>query len=197
MDIKKNSANIVSIVRVFVAFAAIALLFRHTQKSYILSFVLTAIAFSMDAVDGYLARKYGNASQLGAVLDIMGDRIVENTYWILFAVMGWISILFPLIAITRGFITDTIRSAAMEKGLTPFGMQVNPVCKWITGSKFMRISYAVAKVLAFVLIVTSKIPGIANADIIWAVAYWTAVFAITFCVIRGLPVMIEAKRVIE
>jgi hypothetical protein len=27
----------------------------------------------MDAVDGYLARKFGQASQLGAVLDIMGD----------------------------------------------------------------------------------------------------------------------------
>ena len=61
----------------------------------------------------------------------------------------------------------------------------------------MRISYAVAKVLAFVLIVTAKIPGIAHADVIWSVAYWTAVFAITFCVIRGLPVMLEAKRVIE
>ena len=38
--------------------------------------------------------------------------------------MGWLSILFPLIAITRGFITDTIRSAAMEHGLTPFGKTV-------------------------------------------------------------------------
>jgi len=111
--------------------------------------------------------------------------------------MGWLNILFPLIAITRGFITDTIRSAAMEKGLTPFGMQVNPVCKWITGSKFMRITYAVAKVLAFVLIVASKIPDIAYADILWDIAYWTAVAAIVLCVVRGLPVMIEAKRVIE
>ena len=76
MDIKRNSANIVSIVRVFIAFGAVALLFRHTQNAYILSFILTAIAFSMDAVDGFLARKYGQASQLGAVLDIMGDRII-------------------------------------------------------------------------------------------------------------------------
>ena len=45
----------------------------------------------------------------------------------------------------------------MEKGLTPFGMQVNPVCKFITGSKFMRISYAVAKVLAFIVIIAAKI----------------------------------------
>ena len=66
-----------------------------------------------------------------------------------------------------------------------------------TASRISRAVYGVAKVLAFVLIVTAKIPGIIHADVIWNIAYWTAVFAITFCVIRGLPVMIEAKRVIE
>ena len=192
-------ANFISIFRIFVMFLAVYLIycFQGNTTAYLWALILTILAFSLDGVDGWVARKFNEVSKFGALLDIMGDRIVENTYWILFAVMGWISILFPLIAITRGFITDTIRSAGMEKGLTPFGMQVNPVCKWITGSKFMRISYAVVKVLAFVLIVTAKIPGIAHADILWIIAYWTAVFAITFCVIRGLPVMIEAKRVIE
>ena len=158
--------------------------------------ILTILAFSLDGVDGWVARKFNEESKFGALLDIMGDRIVENTYWILFAVMGWLNIIFPLIAITRGFITDTLRSAAMSKGLTPFGMQVNPICKWITGSKFMRISYAVAKVAAFVLIVAAKTPAIPYSDIIWNIGYGAAIFAIVFCVIRALPVMIEAKKVI-
>ena len=155
------------------------------------------MAFALDGVDGYVARKLHEESKFGALLDIMGDRIVENTYWILFAVMGWLSILFPLIAITRGFITDTIRSAAMEHGLTPFGMQVNPVCKFITGSKFMRISYAVAKVAAFILIIAAKMPVCPHREIIWTIGYWAAVFAIVFCVVRGLPVVIEAKYLFE
>jgi len=192
-------ANFISIFRIFVMFLAVYLIYTQVGNSqaYIWALILTILAFALDGVDGWVARKFNEVSKFGALLDIMGDRIVENTYWILFAVMGWLSILFPLIAITRGFITDTIRSAAMEKGLTPFGMQVNPICKWITGSKFMRISYAVAKVLAFVLIVAAKIPDIAHGEILWEIAYWTAVVAIVFCVVRGLPVMIEAKRVIE
>ena len=192
-------ANFISIFRIFVMFAAVYLIYTQVgnTQAYLWALILTIIAFSLDGVDGYIARKFNEVSKFGALLDIMGDRIVENTYWVLFAVMGWLNILFPLIALTRGFITDTIRSAAMEKGLTPFGMQVNPICKWITGSKFMRITYAVAKVLAFVLIVTAKIPNIAHADILWEVAYWTAVVAIVFCVVRGIPVMLEAKRVIE
>ena len=140
MDIKKNSANIVSISRIFVAFAAIALLFRHTTTSYIISVILTAIAFSMDGVDGYLARKYGQASQLGAVLDIMGDRIVEAIYWIVFAVLGWLPVIFPIICVTRAFVTDNIRSVALTKGMTPFGMQSTEWGKYICASKFMKIS---------------------------------------------------------
>ena len=192
-------ANFISIFRIFVMFFAVYLIYAHqgNTPAYIWALALTILAFALDGVDGYVARKLHEESKFGALLDIMGDRIVENTYWILFAVMGWISILFPLIAITRGFITETIRSPAMEHGLKHFVMQVNPICKNITGSKFMRISYAVAKVLAFVLIITAKIPVCPNREIIWAIGYWAAVFAIIFCVVRGLPVVIEAKYLFE
>jgi len=188
-------ANFVSIFRIFIMFYAAYLIYacEGNTTAYIWALVLTIIAFALDGVDGFLARLLKEESKFGALLDIMGDRIVENTYWILFAVMGWINILFPLIAITRGFVTDTIRSAAMEQGLTPFGMQVNPVCKFITGSRFMRISYAVAKVVAFVLIVAAKIPACPHADVVWEIGYWAAVFAIVFCVVRGIPVVLEAK----
>ena len=194
-----SSANFISIFRIFVMFAAVYLIYtcQGNTAAYLWALALTIIAFALDGLDGYVARKFHEESKFGALLDIMGDRIVENTYWILFAVMGWLNILFPLIAITRGFITDTIRSAAMEQGLTPFAMQVNPVCKFITGSKFMRISYAVAKVLAFVLIIAAKIPVCPNREIIWTIGFWAAVFAIVFCVVRGLPVVIEAKYLFE
>ena len=192
-------ANFISIFRIFVMFLAVYLIYTAVGNTtaYIWALFLTILAFALDGVDGYVARKFHEESKFGALLDIMGDRIVENTYWVLFAVMGWISILFPLIALTRGFITDTIRSAAMEKGFTPFGMQVNPICKWITGSRFMRISYAVAKVMAFILIIAAKISTCPHQDLVWSIGYWAAVFAIIFCVVRAIPVMLEAKRVIE
>ena len=191
-------ANFISIFRIFVMFYAAYLIYtcEGDTVAYLWALALTIIAFSLDGVDGYVARKFNEESKFGALLDIMGDRIVENTYWILFAVMGWINILFPLIAITRGFVTDTIRSAAMEQGLTPFGMQVNPICKFITGSRFMRITYAVAKVLAFIVIIAAKIPNIANAELIYNIGYALAWVAIVFCVVRGLPVVIEAKAVL-
>ena len=121
MNIKNNLANIVSVSRIFVAYGAIALLYVKTTWAYLLAFVLTIIAFSMDGLDGYLARKLNQSSEWGSVLDILGDRIVEISYWTVFSVMGWISIIFPLICTARAFTTDGIRSVALSQGMTAFG----------------------------------------------------------------------------
>ena len=48
-----------------------------------------------------------------------------------------------------------------------------------------------------VLIVAAKIPVCPHADLVWTIGYWSAVFAIIFCVVRGLPVVIEAKYLFE
>jgi len=199
MDIKNNTANIVSITRIFVAFVAIGLLFIPTASAYIWAVALTIVAFAMDGVDGYIARKYNQSSEWGSVLDIMGDRIVEASYWIVFAVMGWLSIIFPIVCIARAFTTDSIRSVALSKGMTAFGeksMQSTAWGKFICASKFMRISYAVAKVAAFVLIITAYIPGL---DLLWAyhirvVAVILAWIAIIFCVVRAIPVVAESGK---
>jgi len=202
MDIKNNTANIVSVSRVFVAFAAIALLFVNTTSAYIWAVVLTIIAFAMDGVDGYIARKYNQASEWGSVLDILGDRIVEMSYWIAFAVLGWLNIAFPLICLTRAFTTDGIRSVALSKGMTAFGdksMQKSKIGKFICASKFMRISYAVAKVAAFVILIFAYIPGLnenisAVSELIGLILAWVAII---FCVVRGLPVLFEAGSVLK
>ncbi len=199
MDIKNNTANIVSVSRIFVAFVAIGLLFNHSTAAYIWAVVLTIVAFAMDGVDGYIARKYNQASEWGSVLDIMGDRIVEASYWIVFAVMGWLNILFPIICIARAFTTDSIRSVALSKGMTAFGdksMQSTAWGKFICASKFMRISYAVAKVAAFVLMIVAYTPHLESntAEIIRLVAVVLAWFAIIFCVVRAIPVVAESGK---
>ncbi len=200
MDIKNNLANIVSISRVFVAYAAIALLYEGTTWAFGISFILTIIAFAMDGLDGYIARKYNQSSEWGSVLDILGDRIVEVSYWTAFAVMGWINILFPLICVARAFTTDGIRSVALSKGMTAFGeksMQSTSWGKFICASRFMRISYAVAKVLAFLLLIAVNAPGMEfwnGTPTLHLITMFFAWAAIIFCVVRAIPVVAESGK---
>lgn len=203
MDIKNNLANIVSVTRIFVAYATIACLYVQTTWAYIIALVLTIIAFAMDGLDGYLARKLNQSSEWGSVLDILGDRIVEVSYWIVFAVMGWLNIIFPLICVARAFTTDGIRSVALSKGMTAFGdktMQSTSWGKFICASRFMRISYAVAKVLAFLLLITVNTPGMElwnGTPILHIITMVFAWAAIIFCVVRAIPVVVESPKLFK
>ena len=203
MNIKDNAANIVSVARIFVAYGAIALLFNHTMWAYVLAFFLTAIAFAMDGLDGYIARKFNQSSKWGSVLDILGDRIVEVSYWIVFAVLGWINIAFPLICVARAFTTDGIRSVALSKGYTAFGetsMQSSKLGKFICASRFMRISYAVAKVAAFMLLIVVNTPGIEiwnGLPLLNTITMTLAWIAIIFCVVRAIPVVVESPKLFK
>ena len=206
MNIKDNAANIVSISRIFVAFIAIGLLFIPSTCAYITAVVLTIIAFIMDGVDGYVARKFNQSSEWGSVLDLMGDRIVEISYWIAFAILGYLAgdnmalnAMFPIVCAARAFTTDSIRSVALSKGMTAFGeksMQSTSWGKFICASRFMRISYAVAKVVAFVLLIVGATPGLDDkfANPINLVAVICAWIAIIFCVVRAIPVVAESGK---
>ncbi len=200
INIKDNLANIVSVTRIFVAYIAIGLLFVHTTWAYVLAFFLTAIAFAMDGLDGYIARKFNQSSEWGSVLDILGDRIVEVSYWTVFAVLGWINIIFPLICVARAFTTDGIRSVALSKGMTAFGdksMQSTAWGKFICASRFMRISYAVAKVLAFMLLIVVFTPGMEvwqGTPVLHTITMILAWIAIIFCIVRAIPVVAESGK---
>ena len=192
-------ANFVTLSRIILALIALGLLYIQTPAAYIAAFILTAIVIWFDGLDGYLARKLNEASRIGALLDILGDRIVECSYWVVFACLGWISVIVPLVVIVRGFITDGIRSLAFEKGYTAFGnttMMESRLGKFIVASNFSRGSYAVAKAFAFVLMIVAYVPNnvIPYQNVILNIALVCVWISVIFCVLRGLPVVAEGMR---
>ena len=114
------TANIITLLRIGLVFVAV-LLFGAGFYGQLAAFLLTILIIYMDALDGYVARKLNTASDFGALFDITGDRIVENVYWIYFASIGMVTIWIPIIVITRGFLTDSLRSIAFAEGKTAFG----------------------------------------------------------------------------
>ena len=97
------------------------------------------------------------------------------------------------------FSVNCLRSVALEHGLIPFGkgsMLDDSVCQWICGSKFMKISYVVAKAIAFTFYIIAYIPGMPE---VWAwciliIGALSAELAILLCVLRGIPVIFESRK---
>lgn len=200
-------ANLITIIRSLLVFVVIIMLFagKDSNAVYLIAFVLTILIVSMDGVDGYIARKYNIASKFGAVLDIIGDRIVENMYWITFLALGWIQLWIPILVLTRGIIVDGIRSVATEQGYTAFGkstMMKSKLGKFLVTSKTSRGTYAAFKGIAFSALILINVPYW-NENILilktffFYLAYISVGISIFFCVIRGLPVMLECKEIFQ
>jgi CDP-diacylglycerol--glycerol-3-phosphate 3-phosphatidyltransferase len=75
-----TTANKVTIFRVLLVpffFVQVLYYVKDGSEWYRLSAVLTfSVAAVSDAVDGYLARRYNQRSQLGAILDPMADKLL-------------------------------------------------------------------------------------------------------------------------
>jgi CDP-diacylglycerol--glycerol-3-phosphate 3-phosphatidyltransferase len=191
-----NVANVVTVARVFLALGVMPLLFQADDKLMWVAFGLTAFVIYADALDGYLARKLNLSSKLGGILDIAGDRCVEMVYWIVFSVLQWIPLWVPLLFMVRGTFVDAVRSALSDQGYTAFGaktMMQSPVGKFLVASNFSRFSYAVSKAVAFCLLIAGHTAFGHNANLN-SIALFFVYFSAAFCVIRGLPVLIEARE---
>ena len=144
-----NPANVVTITRIGLLVILALLLQIDSQWVKITALLLIPIIFYMDSLDGYLARNLGCATQLGSVLDVVGDRIVELVLWMFLGFIGLVPQWIPVLVIVRGFITDGFRNIAIAKGHTTFSMMKTKLGWWLVASPLSRTSYAVAKAVVF------------------------------------------------
>jgi CDP-diacylglycerol---glycerol-3-phosphate 3-phosphatidyltransferase len=191
-------ANAVALTRALLAFGVIGILYEG-RELYVGAFVLTLVAIWMDALDGWVARRFGEVSRFGAVIDILTDRIVEMTYWIAFAALGWIPVWVPLLVAARGLLVDGARALAFEQGFTAFGpttMMRSALGRLLVSSRASRSVYGVSKALAFSLMILASAVGLAPGlrGVLILVAGASVYLAVFLCVARGVPVLLETRR---
>ncbi|MGM9878377.1 MAG: CDP-diacylglycerol--glycerol-3-phosphate 3-phosphatidyltransferase [Bacilli bacterium] len=85
------------------------------DSKYLICGVIFMIASLTDFIDGYLARKYNLVTDMGKVMDAIADKILVNGVLIIFAVIGWISVIVPLIIVCRDIAVDSIKMVAGSK----------------------------------------------------------------------------------
>jgi CDP-diacylglycerol--glycerol-3-phosphate 3-phosphatidyltransferase len=199
--------NQVTAARVAAAFAAVAF-FTLAGKNFVadvLAVLLTMTAIALDGVDGYLARTRNLATPLGAQLDILGDRIVENLFFTYFAVAGLVPLWVPVLFFIRGTLTDFLRSLAARDGRSGFGRNSMLETWWgksLVASRASRAAYATLKCLCFcylgMLLPLPHVPAewIPSSTRFLLTGAGQALVAATvaFCVLRAIPVLWEGRR---
>ena len=199
--------NQITALRVGMAFAAVVLFGRNAWAN-LAALGLTAAAIALDAVDGYLARRKNLATPLGAQLDILGDRVIENLFFTYFAVCGLISLWVPVLFFVRGTLTDFLRSLAARAGKVGFGKNSMLESWWgraLVASRASRAAYGVLKCVCFcylglqLTLLRGSVAGLVLIGPRWmnAVLLGSQILVsatVAFCLVRGLPVLWEGRR---
>jgi len=201
--------NKVTTLRVAVGFAAVSLFGRGAWAN-LAAVALTVAAIALDALDGHLARTKKMATPIGAQLDILGDRMIENVYFTYFAVVGMVSLWLPVLFFARGAATDFLRGLAMKAGHAGWGANAMLRTWWgraLVASRWSRGLYAAMKCLCFCYLglelaltrgpvaVVGRLAVEAHAMIRVGAHVLTWMTA-AFCLVRGLPVLVEGWKYI-
>jgi CDP-diacylglycerol--glycerol-3-phosphate 3-phosphatidyltransferase len=203
----KWTPNKVTALRVVVGFAAVSLFGRDAWAN-LAAVALTVASIALDALDGHIARTKKLATPVGAQIDILGDRMIENVYFTYFAVAGMVSLWLPVFFFARGAATDFLRGLALRAGHSGWGANAMLQTWWgrsLVASRWSRGLYAAMKCLCFCylglelaltrgpvaligeLAADARMPIVTAGQVLtWATA--------GFCFARGLPVLLEGWK---
>lgn len=192
-------ANAITLSRLVFLIIAVWLLYQAGPTPKVVAFVLIIFLIALDGVDGYVARKLGETSELGSVMDIAIDRVVENVLWIVYADIQIVPVAIALIVVSRGLITDAIRSYALAKGETAFEMMHTPWARWVVSGRPMRAFYGFIKAFVFAalalwLAINDAVPQAAWKQPVWYLLQGLVYITVALTIIRGAPVVYESRR---
>ena len=140
------------------------------DSKYLICGVIFMIASLTDFLDGYLARKFNMVTDIGKVMDAIADKILVNGVLIVLAVEGYISVVIPVIIVSRDIVVDSIKMVAGQKngavGASKAGkaktmcMMVGLTFLFFYDLPFSLFNFYPAKVLILIATILSIISGI-------------------------------------
>ncbi len=164
--------NKVTFLRVVVGFAAVCLFGRGAWAN-LTAVGLTVAAIALDALDGHLARKKKMATPVGAQLDILGDRMIENVYFTYFAVVGMVSLWLPILFFAPSRWSRGLYAAMKCLCFCYLGLELA-----LTRGPVALVGELAADVNVMIRV---------GAQVLtWMTA--------AFCLLRGLPVLVEGWK---
>ena len=148
-----------------------------TPTSPILGVTIFLIASLTDFLDGYLARRSGQITKFGIILDPIADKILDISALILLVDMVRISAWVAIVIIVREFMVTAIRVVALSKDLV---IPAETGGKWKTAAQMTSIVllllpfslgfvdlYDIGLALMYVAVVLAIVSGVKYTISFW------------------------------
>ncbi|MBO5138573.1 MAG: CDP-diacylglycerol--glycerol-3-phosphate 3-phosphatidyltransferase [Bacilli bacterium] len=150
------------------------------KMQYLVAGVLFIIASITDFIDGYLARKNNQVTDLGKMLDAIADKILVNSVLIILAYQGFISIVVPVVCVLRDTMVDAIKMEAARKG---------KVVAAIKSGKIKTATLMVGVTFAFFYNLPFELIGINFVDFL-------LIIAVVMSIVSGIEYFVLNRKII-
>jgi len=111
------TANQVTLLRLLLLPVPVAMLYQGSQAWLVAALAVYVVLGLTDALDGYLARRYGSTA-LGAFLDPIVDKIFLAAGYVPLADLGVVATPIVVVLFVRELAVTKLRSLAAEESLT-------------------------------------------------------------------------------
>lgn len=176
-----NVANIITVVRIFLAPAFVWLLFADDHEFGVLRYLaagLFILAIATDSVDGLLARRQNLITDFGKILDPIADKVLIGGALVTLSLLGELWWWVTIVILVREFGVTVFRLAVVRERVIPASR----------GGKLKTIVQAVA--ISFYLVPLWLLLG---DWMHWLNAVLMGI-AVLFTVVTGADYLVRAYR---
>lgn len=182
-------------VFVWVFFYDNDLVYQNNHLIFKIMAALMAVFFVIsDGLDGYLARKRGEVSQLGKYLDPYSDKISNMIIFLCFLASGYAAVWMVAIIFFRESTVETLRTLAAASGVT---IDARRSGKWKTALQ----GTAVIAILVLEIVDTliqRVTPGLQPWTVIWHYTPYTLMAAVAVVtLLSGVDYFTGNRKVLE
>ena len=175
-----NAPNIITIVRLLMAVVSFVFMFFDM---WLTSAILISVAVILDTVDGRIARKFELVTKQGVYLDVMADKIVIiSTFLIVGQKINIIFFYLGLLMLIREYTIDTMRSIAASKQTV------------ISADKFSKIK-GVLFMIAMLGMIWNRVLFEGN-DLMQTIFVWMAALAMVLAYITLVRFFVKHKNIL-
>jgi CDP-diacylglycerol--glycerol-3-phosphate 3-phosphatidyltransferase len=182
---KYNVPNALTVGRIVIVFIFL-ILANISENAYIsansihiiriIAYVLAILAGITDILDGYIARKYNQITDFGALMDPLADKVFVTAAMLRMVEFNYMPAWIAVVVITREFLVTGLRMLAIQKG------QVISADRWgklKTALQMLMLAIAGASWVGMFDIRRDIFYGI-NISLIWTFFLWGIVIITTF-----------------
>lgn len=176
-----NVANIVTVARILMAPAFVALLLLDGGADGILRYLaggLFILASATDGVDGFLARRRNLVTDAGKLLDPIADKILIGGALVALSILGDVAWWITIVILVREVGITVLRFVALRDHVIPASL-LGKIKTWV---QVIAISFAIVPLWTFL------------GDWVLTLNLWLMILAVVITLVSGAEYLWQAWK---